>query len=248
MKLQNYQRDMIKFFLLIIISSTIALANDIKVMVIDTGITASNLNLDPYIDKDDMTKHPNSYTDFHYTGHGTIMAGLIVKNVCKQVKLYSCNYWIEDFPENTYNPHLLACFQRAIDEHMNIINFSGGGQKQNDDEENLLKKMLENGKTFLVTAAGNEGTNLGKKCEGYYPACYKMKNLVLVGNVDETTVRPYNKARHSNYGYPGMVWRGGQQIKGTGPGNRDRFMDGTSVSAAVYTNSLLNYLCKEINK
>lgn len=237
---------MIKFCLLIIISSTIALADDIKVMVIDTGITASNLNLDPYVDKDDMLKHPNSYTDFYYNNHGTFIAGLVVKDVCKQVKLYSCNYKAE-YEYIGYNPNLLACFQRAVDEHMNIVNYSGGGPKPNDEEKEVLTTMLKDGKTFFITAAGNEGTNLGKKCEGYYPACYHLKNMVIVGNIDETsTQRPYNRAEHSNYGYPGMVWRGGMEIKGIVAGNKNRTMNGTSASAAIYTNSLLKYLCEEI--
>lgn len=254
MKHLNYQRDMIKFFLLIIISSSIALAEEIKVMVIDTGIAGTNLNLDPYLDKNDMTKHPISYTDTSMSlitglqGHGTHVAGIIVNNVCKQVKLYSCNYYILDFDTKKVNPHLLECLKRAKDEKMDYVNFSSGGKEEIKEEFEALKELLRDGHTKFITAAGNENTNLTKKCHGYYPACYDLKNVILVGNVDESKdIRPFNRLPSSNYGYREMKWASGTNIVSSIPSNKLGVMSGTSQAAAMYTNELLKERCKEIN-
>ena len=69
----------------------------------------------------------------------------------------------------------------------NVVNISAGGAGSNPEERYLIKKILDAG-IFIVSAAGNESTNLDKGCN-YFPACYDSR-IIVVGN----------DAPSSNYG------------------------------------------------
>src|SRR5271165_3842138 len=63
----------------------------IKVLEIDTGLDGKHLDLMFHLDKKDMNLHPQNYVDYH--SHGTHIAGLILKDTCNDVVLYSCKYF-----------------------------------------------------------------------------------------------------------------------------------------------------------
>ena len=61
-------------------------AKEIRVLEIDTGVDTSHPEIAVHI------KNKNSILDyFDFNGHGTHIAGLILKNTCPEVQLQSCS-------------------------------------------------------------------------------------------------------------------------------------------------------------
>lgn len=193
----------------------------IKVAVIDTGLKMM------YRPSAHLCK--TGHKDFtgegleDYKEHGTNIIGLIVNNADADnyciviIKAYSKsgNFQITKALEYAYN----------ID--VDIINLSGGGPGQYEDEKAIVHKLLEKG-TTLIFAAGNDGRNLDRICY-YYPACYDPR-IYVIGN----------NARSSNFGKSTVdAVEDGEHQQAFG------FMfSGTSQSTALFTGKLLN----EINK
>lgn len=232
-----------KVLFLLLISIPVS-ATEIKVLIIDTGIASTNFDLQQYTVKEDVQKYPESYSD--YNGHGTHVASSIIKNVCKEVKLYSCMYYSKWDSDDVNWNRLLDCYKRAQTEQFDYVNFSSGGSKPLTAEYENIRDILKPNKTVMVVSAGNDGVKLGNPCWGFFPACYKLKNMLVVGNVDENGPRPYNKAPTSNYGLKDMKWASGTRVLSGLPDNRIGYMSGTSMATANYTNYLLKERCKEI--
>src|SRR5271166_5899342 len=108
---------MIKYIISFLLISNIVYAKSIRVMVLDTGVDASHLALIRWVEA-------GSYDNLNDTvGHGTHVAGIIVDSGCPNLKIVSCKF--------TYNGggvfnKLYDCLNRALMEHIDIINFSGG--------------------------------------------------------------------------------------------------------------------------
>ena len=213
-------------------------AKDIVVMEIDTGTDALHFSIMNHINKDDVSKYPSNYVDNQ--GHGSHIAGLIVKDTCPQVKLISCKFFDTNKGDGLEEE---SCLNRAINEHVDFVNLSWGGDDYNQRESDLLNKLNDNG-TKIIVAAGNEHKYLGSPCFGYFPACLLLSNMTVVGNLSKDG----KMARTSNYGVPGMEWEVGEDVYSTLPSNQWGYMTGTSQSAAIHTNRLLKQKCKEIIK
>jgi subtilisin family serine protease len=233
-----------KFIIFLSLITSISLADTavIKVMVIDTGISATNFAFLQYVNRTDMDKHPESYIDYH--GHGTHVAGLVVKDTCSQVKLYSCAYYQPADDQQTRWEKLLNCYKRAYDENIDFVNFSSGGESPYLPEYKALKLLFTHKNTTLIVPAGNDGKDLKNPCWGYFPACYYLPNMVVLGNSNSDGSRHVS----SNYGLDGMKWENGVKVLSEMPNNTTGYLTGTSQSTAIYTNSLIKKRCQEINK
>lgn len=223
-----------KFIILILLFPLTLFAQAITVLEIDTGIDLSHK---------EIREHVNSnYSSFDFTdinGHGTHVAGIILKDTCQQVELLSCKYLNEKDPYNNYK-NSVNCFQKAIILKPNFINYSSGGPESSLTEYTLLRYLTEHG-TIIVTSAGNAGLDLSINGNNFYPAKYLLDNLISVGNLY------YNKpSKDSNYGLPNMVWERGTDILSTLPNNQYGHMSGTSQAAATHTNKLLKKRCLEV--
>lgn len=215
--------------------STISNAKPIKVLEIDTGIDISHLEIRNHINIANWTKE-----DFIDTnGHGTHIAGLILDNVCDKVEIISCKFYngYEKDGNEILNKEI-ACFKMALKQHVNIINFSGGGGKESPEELKVLKQLSELG-IKIVVAAGNNGQDLSDPVYNYYPAKYSLQNIIVVGNLEQ------NKKRNisSNYGLDNMVWEIGTKVLSTLPASSFGYMTGTSQSTARRTNRILRKMC-----
>lgn len=146
---------MVKIALITLLLSISSYAGQpIKVMIIDTGIDATNSNLTPYLDQADLKTHELDYKDTHKAGHGTHIAGIIVKGVCSDVKLYSCGYYSETAKGNENMEMEVACFKRAKSMGINLINYSGGGVTPNGEEFYAVRDLVKAG-VYIIVAAGN---------------------------------------------------------------------------------------------
>lgn len=175
-----------------------------------------------------------SYNDLN--GHGTHVAGLILKDTCPEVKFLSCAYY-EAYSANSENTQrYLNCLLTATYQNPDVINISGGGDDYNGFEEQYIKTLIKNN-TIIIAAAGNESHNIDKK--PYYPASYK--DVIAVGNLD------FNGNKHfsSNYGNK-VVWERGTNINSTYLNGNYAIMTGTSQSAAALTNKVLKRMCHEL--
>lgn len=207
-----------KFLLLLILISSICFATDIKVLEIDTN--------DGNVDNN---------------GHGLHIAGILMRDVCPDVKLITCKY----FDTNNTNEQIfkdeLTCFNKALLINPYIINFSSGGSYYSQKEYDILKKLSDQG-VIIVVAAGNYNLDLSLPENNYYPAKYKIKNLIPVGNLTKYGTKNIS----SNYGLNNMVWEIGTNVLSNYLNGSYIMMTGTSQSAGARTNRLLKQKCLEL--
>ena len=216
-------------YLIVLISSfAFAAQKTISVLEIDTGIDLSHYQIRQNVNIKNWDGDEN-YNDYH--GHGTHIAGIILKDVCKEVELSSCKYY--DLSNKTNNP--IKCFEQALKTHYDFINFSSGGPGFDQKEYDILKAI----KSTIVVAAGNDGKDLTNF--RYYPASYNLPNIIVVGNLENGVI---NKS--SNYGLKGMVFEEGTNIYSFYPGGRYGIMSGTSQATAKHLNKLLIQKCLEL--
>lgn len=177
----------------------------IKIAVIDTGINLKNINVNIC---------PNGLIDYTGTGiqdthgHGQNIAHIIGShlkgiNYC----LYIIKFTVSQKTDRNYS---VESFRKARDLKVDIINYSAGGDGPLEAEENVIKD-LDRLAIPVITAAGNDHTDLSMRCT-YFPACYIEQNVVVVGSMtDKREVSSF-----SNYG-PGIInfyWYGENQDYG----------------------------------
>lgn len=223
-----------KKILLLILLISVTCAAKIRVISIDTGIDKSHEEINLHLPKNPI--NILDYQDYH--GHGTHIAGLILNNTCPEVELESCSWFSIVNPNGDYKDYI-NCLRNAILEKPDFINISSGGPNYDQEEFNLLT-ILSNMGVKIIVAAGNNGKDLSKTTN-YYPAKYKIKNLIPVGNLYSNGERNIT----SNYGLENEVWEPGTEINSTLPYNKYGRMTGTSQATAKYTNKLLLQKCNE---
>jgi len=225
-----------KINLFILLFSSLVFAKDIVVLQIDTGVDISHQRIRDHL----IEINTEDNIDNH--GHGTHIAGLILRNTCPEIKLISCkifdyikigtSYYIVHSKKTTVD-----CFKKANELKVDYVNFSGGGYEVIKEEFELIKTLTENG-TIVTTAAGNDNSDKLR----YYPAGYNLPGLIVVGNLNQ------DRTRHekSNYGFKGMVWEIGTDIISTFPDGKFAGMTGTSQATAVHLNHLLRLRCLKL--
>ena len=142
----------------------------------------------------------NKIQDYH--GHGTHVAGIIaaqgaphcdIIGVAPQVKIMVLKYYEEGADNNNNILNTIKSIEYAVKNGANIINYSGGGPGANQDEKSAIAQAADKGVIF-VAALGNEGSKIGEKVK-YYPASYKLPNIVFVQSHNEQEKR----VESSNY-------------------------------------------------
>jgi len=224
-------------------------SRDIVVAVIDTGVdfTHPDIKANQWVAPQqkntqgeaiygwnfiDQTANPK---DDH--GHGTHVAGIIgavanpkegTSGVAQKVSIMAVKYYS---PENSGAVNLrntVKAIDYAVQNGARIINYSGGGPEFSEEEYLAIKKAEAKGVLF-VAAAGNERQDTDQVDHYYYPAAYRLSNIVSVA---ATTVNN-ELLRSSNWGKRRVdVAAPGENIYSTLPDGKYGFMSGTSQATA----------------
>ncbi len=178
----------------------------------------------------------NKLDDNH--GHGTHIAGIIgaeagnqkgISGISPQVSLMTLKYFDPKVPNTDNLKNTIAAIRYAIKMGAHIINYSGGGTDYSQEEFDAVKLAEKKGILF-VAAAGNERSNSDQ--HHYYPADYKLKNIISVTAIDPTT----EVLSSSNYGVDTVdIAAPGQNILSCLPHNSYGLMTGTSQATAFVT-------------
>lgn len=221
----------------------------VVVAVIDTGIDESLMSK-PWLCKSGHKDFTGAgLKDNH--GHGTHIAGIVEqyakdfplelgsKRVPQDLDKKSADFCIivikyydpkvsTDNLKNTINS-----FKWAIEQKVDIINYSGGGTEFSSEEFKQVKIALDKGIKF-VAAAGNERSDIDKS--KYYPAMYD-KRIFIVGNL--VTKHSQDRAPSSNYGKSVNTWEVGTNVMSRLPGATFGYMTGTSQATAVKSGKIV---------
>ena len=222
--------------------------NKTLVAVIDTGVDFSHPDLadkqwvnpnSPLNDYGwDFTANKNNPDDDN--GHGTHIAGIIAATfnkisktagIAPDAKIMAVKYY-EDTNSGEVNlKNTIKAIHYAVEHGAKIINYSGGGSQFNEDEYFELKKAEAAG-VLVVAAAGNERSNTDNREFAYYPAAYRLSNIISVAALDINN----RLIRSSNWGKRTVdVAAPGENILSTLPDGKYGFMTGTSQATAFVT-------------
>lgn len=175
----------------------------------------------------------NKLDDNH--GHGTHIAGIIgaeagngkgISGIAPEVSLMILKYYDPKVPGTDNLKNTVAAIRYAVANGAHIINYSGGGTEFSKEEHDAIAEADKKGILF-VAAAGNERSNSDQ--HHYYPADYKLKNIISVTAIDPST----EVLASSNYGVETVdIAAPGQNILSCLPGNSYGYMTGTSQATA----------------
>jgi subtilisin family serine protease len=214
---------------------------EVVVAVIDTGIQGDhaflNNNIHVYGGKQSKDNYgvdfsgekvTNTPTDFH--GHGTHVAG-IVKSIFPEVKILALKYYNPKASGQANLDATIKAIQYAVDNNVDVINYSGGGPEASVEELRALKLAEKKG-ILVIAAAGNERSNIDDKRHAYYPASYGLSNIITVGAHDDNL----NIIPSSNFGKNSVdIAAPGYRIRSSIPGHAAGYMTGTSQATAFVT-------------
>ena len=214
---------------------------DVVVAVVDTGIQGNHAFLvkNIYVPGKKTSsanygvdfsgeKITNTPMDAH--GHGTHVAG-IVKSIFPDVKILALKYYNPKASGQQNLNATIKALQYAVDNNVDVINYSGGGPEASVEELRVLKQAEKKG-ILVVAAAGNERSNIDDKRHAYYPASYGLTNIITVGAHDDGL----NIIPSSNYGKNSVdIAAPGHRIRSAIPNNGAGYMTGTSQATAFVT-------------
>ncbi|KYG63049.1 serine protease [Bdellovibrio bacteriovorus] len=232
---------------------------DIVVAIIDTGVDINHplirdhLWVNPNDQKNTLDDDGNGYADdlhgWNFVsnnsdisdnhGHGTHVAGIILQKAKTQkVKFMILKYYD---PLQSGDDNLLAtvkAIRYATKMKADIINYSGGGDSRSPLEEAAIRDAQKQGIVF-VAAAGNEGRDTDRV--GYYPAGYRLSNIISVAAVDSRK----RLLASSNYGSKSVdIAAPGKNVFSSLPGGRYGFMTGTSQATAWVSGLVASLLAR----
>ncbi len=175
--------------------------------------------------------------------HGTHGATLIT-TVNPEVKLLILKYTTGELDESNSKKkeNYLEAFQYAIDQDVDIINFSTTLYLKDMELFNLLKQAKDKD-ILVVTPSGNgnflfDGIDVDSSCR-VYPTCFGLENVITVGSYKGN----YEFIKSANYGV--------KSIEITAPGDHvlgfDKYglhfeLTGTSQSAFIVSGALALFL------
>jgi|GEM_PF-1481419 len=213
----------------------------VKVAIIDSGIDKNHIDLQGVVKKE-FNAIDERMEVVDDTGHGTAVAGIIgaidngigIKGVFDSdfLEIYSIKAFQDGHSEIE---HLERAMEWAIENEVDLINFSAGTGKISERFEELINQAVEKN-IIIVAAAGNR---LNGNVD--YPA--RLNNVISVGAVNYKL----NKVSLTSYGQIDFVAPGSHIIT-TQPGNQYDFFGYTSAATAFVSGVILNEISKYPDK
>jgi subtilisin family serine protease len=214
-------------------------ADPIKVAIIDTGLDFNNSTFKVcpnHTGWNFVTDKPKPNDE---NGHGTHIAGLITtyaKDAPHCLLIYK--YYRDGASGSVNLTNIVKAIYQAVKDGAQIVNYSGGGPVF-DEREYLAIQSAP--KVLFVVAAGNHNEDISNIENYYYPASYRLPNIVAVG----AKAADGEKLPSSNYNTQGGIfWEPGENVRSTLPGGRYGYMSGTSMSTAIHTGKRVYNLFK----
>lgn len=215
--------------------NNIELNKPIKVALFDTGLDINDSRFSSHVcGAYDFT---NSGTTEDQMGHGTHIAGLIMKyagnkNYCFVVmKVFNSD--TQTFEQA--NKAIGEAYKTLQEIKPAIVNFSGGGNSPVDNEEYTIS-ILQN--TRFIVAAGNHNEDIRTLSGIFYPASFNYSNITSVGALGMDG----KKMGLSNFGR-GVFFQPGELIDSTVPYSINpeghAVMSGTSMATAIETGKFI---------
>lgn len=215
---------------------------DIVVAVVDTGIDPVHPFLEKNIFVENGSVDTNNFgVDFSKDkkqkgmpidqhGHGTHVSG-IIKSIDPDVKILALKYYNPAASGQDNLNSTVEALRYAVDNNVDVINYSGGGPEAAMEELRILKEAERKG-ILVVAAAGNEESNIDDKKKAYFPASYGLKNIISVTAHDEDL----KILSSSNYGRNTVdIFAPGYRIKSSLQNGRAGYLTGTSQATAFVT-------------
>lgn len=211
---------------------------EITIAVIDTGVDKQH-----YVFKDTVFEKGWNFVDSNtnvndYDGHGTHVTSIIT-NINRRAHILPLKFYSSKSSSNN-STNFLNALKFAIASHVQVINFSGGGRLSSNEEFQILKEAEQQG-ILVITAAGNYSENIDHTNNRFFPASYKLSNMMIVGSTDHMN----NIAPTSNWGLRTVnIFAIGEFTYGAIPKGKYAFKSGTSQATAKisgYASLLLNH-------
>jgi subtilisin family serine protease len=234
--------------------------SSVVVAVIDTGIDPTHSDLAKNIWHEKKNGVPDGVYGWNFVidrpnplddhGHGTHVAGIIgavanpltgVSGVAHRVSIMPVKYYSDSNSGIVNLRNTIRALHYAIDHGAKIINYSGGGPERSEEEYLAMKKAEAHG-VLVVAAAGNEHQDTDQPKNYYFPAAYRLSNIISVAATDiQNSLLP-----SSNWGRTRVdVAAPGENIYSTLPGGRYGYMSGTSQATAFVTGMAALLLAKD---
>lgn len=214
---------MTKILIAFCIFASAAEAKDKVVVVLDTGLDITDERFVDHL----CRKGHRDFTGrglYDYNGHGTHVMGLIKKYAPKKgwcaiiVKYYVSN-------DDNVMPYENAWKYIEILKP-DYVNISGGGNYPLRDEKEAILNLP---KMKVIAAVGNDGLDLRKKGNNFYPAKYQYLNIIPVGSLNKDGT----KSAKNNYGLAFIRYEIGEHVLSTLPGGAEGEMSGSSMATAA---------------
>ncbi len=206
-------------------------SQQLTVAVVDTGIAYDHDFLKGRIDPNGFNAIDSSVSCYDDNGHGTHVSGIIAAHTLDNVTIKPYKV-LNSKGEGTWVQVVLG-IEAAIEDHVDVINMSFGGDGEIPIVDEVLAKAHKAG-IILVAAAGNDCSYMDYA--RYTPAC--CDNVITVMAFDHWNRR---KAPFSNYGSMCETAAIGESVISTWLNNRFYLADGTSM-AAPFVSAAVTYL------
>lgn len=175
------------------------------------------------------------------TGHGTHVTGIIKSityenDVNSRVEFVILKYYRPRMRGKDQRTAFIKALEYAVQMKVDIINISGGGAIFNEQERRLLERANEQG-IFVVAAAGNK--KIKSDHFNFYPAAYKLPNILSVVAVDKTgRILPTSNLNPDRDNVLAL----GRAVRSSIPGNKFALKTGSSQAAAIVTGRIVQQM------